>query len=215
MVAVERAREAAHRAGDDERGQPIEVRRDADGARARLVRLRRAQHDAEARVDDAVGHVHRKQHQHQHQVIELDGIVQVHEPELAAALQAHAVVAAELGDRDAEVVQHLREGERDHDEVDAARADRHRADGERDERRRRDRDEHVQPAVEDAVEAEDADRIGADADVGGVAEGDEAAVAEDQVEAHRGDGEDHDPPREVEVERLADGEHERRQRHQD
>ena len=30
---------------------------------------------------------------------------------------------------------------------------------------------------------EDADRVGADAEVGGVAEGDQAAVAEDQVQA--------------------------------
>ena len=76
-----------------------------------------------------------------------------------------------------------------------------------DERRGDHRDQQVDPAVADAVEAEDADRVGADAEVGGVAERDQAAVAEDQVEAHRGDGEDQDAPRQVEVERLAEREH--------
>src|SRR4029077_20482636 len=44
----------------------------------------------------------------------------------------------------------------------------------------------------------------------GVAERDHAAIAEDQVEAERGDGEDHDPAEEVEIEGLVqDGGHER------
>src|SRR6185436_93599 len=37
VVAVKRAGEPAHRAGDDERRQAVRVRREADGARARLV----------------------------------------------------------------------------------------------------------------------------------------------------------------------------------
>ena len=49
---------------------------------------------------------------------------------------------------------------------------------------------------------EDPDRIGADAEVGRVAEGHHAAVAEDQVEADRGDGEDHHAAQQVEVKRL-------------
>ena len=46
-------------------------------------------------------------------------------------------------------------------------------------------------AVGDAVKAEDADRIGADAEIDGVAEADEAAVPQDQIEAERGDRKDH------------------------
>src|SRR5438128_2920797 len=52
MVAVERAGKAAHRTGDDECRQAIGIGREADGARAGLVRLRGAQHHAKARVDD-------------------------------------------------------------------------------------------------------------------------------------------------------------------
>ena len=40
VVDEQRAGQAAHRAGDDERGEPVAVGREADGARARLVRLR-------------------------------------------------------------------------------------------------------------------------------------------------------------------------------
>src|ERR1700682_584454 len=39
MGGIERARDAAHRAGNDEGGEAIQVRRKADGARARLVGL--------------------------------------------------------------------------------------------------------------------------------------------------------------------------------
>ncbi len=48
-----------------------------------------------------------------------------------------------------------------------------------------------------------ADRVPANAEVGGVAERHEAAVAEDQVQADRRDGEDHDAAREIDVEALA------------
>ena len=42
--------------------------------------------------------------------------------ELAAAVDGQAVVAAVAVEPDADVIDHLREGERDHDEIDAARA---------------------------------------------------------------------------------------------
>ena len=45
---------------------------------------------------------------------------------------------------------------------------------------------------------EDADRIGADADEGGMAERDQRAVADQQIEPERGDGEDHHPREQVE-----------------
>ena len=62
----------------------------------------------------------------------------------------------------------------------------------------------LHPAVADAVERQDADGVGADADEHRVAEADQAAVAEDQVEADRGDREDHDAREQRDVERLAD-----------
>ena len=48
----------------------------------------------------------------------------------------------------------------------------------------------------------DGDRVGAEAEIGGVTEAHHAAVAENEIEAHGGDGEDHDPPEEIEVEGL-------------
>src|SRR3954468_10985347 len=215
VVGVQRAGEAADGAGDDECDETIRVGRETDGARARLVRFRRAQYHAEARLDDAVDEIEHDQHEPEADVVEVHRVAEVDEAELAARLEPHAVVAAEHIERDAEVVEHLREGEGDHDEIDAARADRHRADGKRDERGRADCNQPLQIAVGDAIEGEDADRIGADAKIGGMTEGDQAAVAEDQVQARRGDGENHDSPHEVDVERLVDRADHRRQHCQD
>ena len=161
-----------------------------------------------------MGEVHRGDEQHEHEIVEVQRIAQVEQRKAAAGLQPHAVVAAEQRERDAEVVQHLGEGERDHDEVDAARPDRHRADGERHQRRGRDRGAEMQPPARKAVEGENPGGVGPDAEIGRVAEGHHAAVAEDQVEADRRDGEDHDAPHEVDVERLAERDHHRRQREQ-
>src|SRR5207344_434907 len=143
-----------------------------------------------------------KKQERQADVVEDRRVAQVGEREGALYLEPHAVVAAEYLERDAEVIEHLRESERDHDEVDAAGADRDRADGERDQRRGADRDRPLQPAARHAVESEDADRVRADTEVSGVAERHHAAVAEDQVEAGGGNPEDQDAPHEVDVEGL-------------
>ncbi len=58
----------------------------------------------------------------------------------------------------------------------------------------------------------DADRVRADAEEGGVAEADHPAIAEDDVERQRGDGEDHDAGGEIDVEALV--QRPGRQRHQ-
>jgi hypothetical protein len=122
--------------------------------------------------------------------------------ELALHLEPHAVIAAVLLHRVAEVVEHLREGERDHDEVDAARAHRDGADHQRHQRRGEDGHGPLQPAAVIAVEGENAYRVAADAEVGGVAEGHQPAVAEDQIEAGGRDGEDHHTAQKVDVIRL-------------
>ena len=101
------------------------------------------------------------------------------------------VVAAILVEADPEKIDHLTERQRDHDEIDARGAQRDKADDERGDRSGADRDSEMDKAVGDAVKAEDADRIGADAEIGGVAEADEAAVPQDQIEAERGDRKDH------------------------
>ena len=61
------------------------------------------------------------------------------------------------------------------------------------------------------------DGVGADAEVGGVPERDHPAVAEDEVQAQRRDGEDHDAADEIEVERLVEqgrGKRHRREKHE-
>ena len=56
--------------------------------------------------------------------------------------------------------------------------------------------------IVDAVDAGNADRVGADAEIGGVTEAQHAAIAHDQIEAERGDGEDHNAGEQVDVDRA-------------
>ena len=62
---------------------------------------------------------------------------------------------------------------------------------EREQRRDGERDRQRDQRVVDAVRAEDADRIGAEPDEGRMAERDQRAVADQQIERERRDGEDH------------------------
>src|SRR6266705_5000932 len=130
VVDEQRACEPAHRARNYERREPVWVRREADRARARLVRPRGTDHHAESRIDQTVAEKEEQHQDREHQVVEGNGVVEIDKPKLAFDREAHAVVAAEILYRDDEVVQHLGERERDHDEVDAARADRNRPDRE-------------------------------------------------------------------------------------
>ena len=63
-----------------------------------------------------------------------------------------------------------------------------------DRERGRQRDERIA----DAMRREDADGIGAEAEEGGVAERDQRAVADQEIERDRGDGEDHHPRHQAE-----------------
>src|SRR5258706_10121487 len=56
VVRVERARDAAHRPGDDERGKAIRIRREAERPRARLVRLTGSQHHPKPRIHDFINY---------------------------------------------------------------------------------------------------------------------------------------------------------------
>src|SRR5947199_193190 len=83
--------------------------------RARLVRLRRSDDHAEPRRDQPVAEDDEYDEDRQHDVVEDGGLIEIDQPtELAADGEAHPVVAAVDLEADAQVVEHLGEGERDH-----------------------------------------------------------------------------------------------------
>ncbi len=133
---------------------------------------------------------------------------------MAVPLDVEPIVAAELIDALAEEVNHLAESKRDHDEIDAARSQRNPADKQGDQRRGEDGGAELQEAVVDIVIGENADRVRADAEIGGVAEAHHAAETEDQIETDRGDGKDHDAGEQIDIEILAEGDRDRRQQRQ-
>ena len=156
------------------------------------------------------------------EIIELHAVRQVDQPgEIAALVDGEAVVAAVTRQARGDVIGHLREGERDHDEIDAAGAQRQRADHQREQRRRRQRHRKLHEAGADAFLRQHADGIAADAEIGGVAKAHHAAIAHDEVEARGGEREDDDAgeqrqdediARELRIERQQHeaGDHQRR-----
>src|SRR5437899_112470 len=149
-VREQRAGEAARAPGEDEGDELVAERREADRPRARLVGLRGPDDHAEASVDEPVAQDQEEHEQRQNEVVERVRVPEVDEPgELAARPERHPVVAAIGLEADPEVVEHLREGERDHDEGDAAGPDRDRTDDERRHRRHRD----LRPQLEETFGA--------------------------------------------------------------
>ncbi|MGX1151499.1 hypothetical protein AB7M15_007321 [Bradyrhizobium ottawaense] len=139
---------------------------------------------AEARIDDAPDQEDDAEEAGEAEIIELRAVRQVDQPgEVAALVDGEAVIAAVACQPRSDVIGHLREGERDHDEIDAAGAQRERADHERIERGRRERDRKLDEAAADAFLRQHADGIAADAEVGGMAKAHHAAKTHDEVEA--------------------------------
>ena len=191
-------------AGDDEAGELVAVHREADRLGARLVL---ADGDRSTRPKrECISRCRRKiaaSEDDEHDVVESDLVAEVDEPSVGALRQRQALVAAVRLHRVDQVEHHLREGERDHDEVHAARAQRDRAD----EPARRAPTPRPPPASRSRRWSRPSatrmlDDVGAGADERGVAEGDHAAVAEHQVQAGRGDGVDHHAAGEADVEQV-------------
>ncbi len=130
-------------------------------------------------------------------------VAQVDDPEIAAGREAVAIVAAKLLEADSEKIEHLRESERDHDEGHAACAQTDRADQCRDDEPGNQRSRDMRVTIGDAVETQDADRIGADPDVESMAETDHRAVTENEIQAERREREDHHPGDQRYIERLS------------
>ncbi|KTT53553.1 hypothetical protein SB7C_12405, partial [Staphylococcus epidermidis] len=161
-------------------------------------------HEPEARIDDAPDQIEAAEQAGQAQIIELVAIRQVDQSgEVAALVDGEPVVAAVTRQAGGDVIGHLREGQRDHDEIDAAGAQAERADHQREQRRDDERHRPLDETGADALGGEDADGIATDAEIGGVAEAHHAAIAHDQIEARRGQREDHDAGEQREDEDVA------------
>jgi hypothetical protein len=213
VVGEQRAGEAGHRAGDGECGQPKAEGRIAERFHPRLVLPDADERAAEACVEHAVEDDEHGDEEREHDVVEDDIVAEVEaEADVGFPRQAEPVLAAVAFQPDREVVHHLRKGERDHDEVHAVRAQRDGADGQRGQRGNRDGRRPGDPRAGHAFDGERADGVGADAEERGVAEAHHAAVAEDEVQAHRRDGEDQHAPDDADIERLVDRHRQQRKR---
>ena len=108
----------------------------ADRLHALLVGAHALHHHAEARVDDAPDQIDAAEQAGEAQIIELHAVGEVDQAaERAALVDGQAVVATVARQPRGDVIGHLRKGERDHDEIDAAGAQRKRADHQREQRR--------------------------------------------------------------------------------
>src|SRR6516165_4804971 len=165
---------------------------EADGRHADGIFLRAAHHAAEARADQGAAEQVSAEETGEDEVIKRALVAQQRQTgERIARRNGEPVVAAEGRERARREEGHLPEGERDHDEVDAAGAQTNHAGQERICRGHGERDRERDERVGDAIDRENADGIGADADEGGVSERDQRAVADEKIERDRGDGEDH------------------------
>src|SRR5215216_4758563 len=204
MIGEQRAGETAEAARDDETDETIAEGRKADRLHSAVVRARALDHHAEAGVHNAPAQIDAGEQQHQAQVIELRAIVEIDQVgELAAPANGQAVIATVAVEADADVVDHLREGERDHDEIDAAGTQRQRPDDERQQSRYRNCDRPLQKAGGEALIGQDADRIASDTQIDGMPEAHHATVAENEIEAGRRDRQDDDAGKERHQENIA------------
>src|SRR5207248_6001106 len=101
-----------------ERGEAIAKSRKADRPHAPIVRAGALDDHAEARIHQPGDEIDGDDQQRQAEVVELGAVGEVEEAgELAAPTDGQAVVGAIAVEPDAEVIDELSEGERDHDEI--------------------------------------------------------------------------------------------------
>ena len=189
MALVPPAR-PGERGGEHEGDELVAVGLVAERERARLVLADRLQHLAERRVDRPVDEQEPAQEDREHDVVHDQRVAQVQEPEQHSARDGLDAVLA-VGERglQAEEEEHLGQRQRDHREVDALTPDGQRADREPEQRRGRGAEQDGQlgrPAPHlGRVRGDVAGR----AQVRGVAEREQARVADQQVEGAREEGE--------------------------
>ncbi len=175
---------------------------------------------AEARTQHHRQRRHREDQRAQHQPVEMHGIVDAQRPraehaELGPEIDVGAVAAAgDLGVVEDEI-DHLRERQRDHDEVDAPRAQHQHADQQRQHRRRGNRRHQQPPAIAGlGLRRQHRGRIGRGGEVRGMAQADQARIADQQLQRQREDRHDHHLAEQVDVELVALAAERQRQRGQ-
>ncbi len=185
------AGDAGERAGNHERGETNPENRKAEGARAALVVARRRQRPAERRAHQHVDQRDGTDQASEHDEIECDRLFQIDEliagdRGLRLGVDIGAIGAA--GDTRVveQVKQHLAECERDHDEIDTAGAQRQRTDDERDKSGGADRHRKGHPQRCWIVfRRHQRQCIAGDAEEGCMAQADQPAMTDGEIQRHR------------------------------
>src|SRR5262249_7210085 len=158
-------------------------------------------HKPEARVDEPEAEINARDQKREAEIVKLRAVGEIDEiAELTAPRNREPVVAAVAVETDCDEIDHLGEGKRDHDEIDAARAQTESADHEREQRRYDKRSRPLQKARSDPLMRQHADHVAADPEIDRVPEAHHAAIAENEVQARRRDREDDDTGEEREDE---------------
>src|SRR6266581_993966 len=210
--AGEAAREPGERPRQHEGGQLVAPHVYADELGALGVLSDRREHAPEGRADHAPEDPEAARHQHHRQQIEVIARAEAaqqrqraHPRQVGIGDLGHPLLAAgDFVPLEADRPDDLREGQREHREVDAREAHAEEAEDEREgagQHAGRGKGEEKRHA---GLLHEDAGGVGADAEVGGVAEGDEAGVADQEIEADREEAHDDHVGRDERVEARAE-----------
>src|SRR3954467_3079093 len=200
---VEDSREPGQAPGSHEGGNLVAARPVPEGPHATLVDADSAEHPAERRADRASEEQVDGDERRPDDEVRCESVAQIQDGppkdrEARPVRHVHSVGSPERGRLAEEVVKHLRECERDHDEVHAARAHGEKADDESRKPRPGERDgEGGERVDEPRAVGETRQQICAEAVERRMAESDDPRVADEQVEAHGEDAADHRRCREL------------------
>src|SRR5712675_995752 len=178
VVGEQRTRKPTHHSGNHKTSQAVAIGREADRLHAPVVRTRALDHKAEARIHNPPAEIDAAEEQCEAEIIELGAIAEIDQVgKLAFAIDGLSVVATIAIESNRNEIGHLRKGERDHDEIDAARTQRERANDECKQGGGKDSNWPLQEAGCDAFEAQNSNRIAADAKIDGVTKTHHTAIA--------------------------------------
>src|SRR5215831_811368 len=198
LASREIAGQTRQAAGEDEGSQLVPKRRKTERAHPLLIDAHRRQGMAKRRGEDGSKQEEDPEHQGEHQVVKMDRGFEVEQLgsgqlELRSCVQVQAVgAAAQLGVVK-QVVEHLGEGQGDHDEVDACGSNDQQADQQRKRCCDCQGEREGQPEAGGLVLwGEKGDGISPHPEERSMPKADQATVPDEQVETHRENREHHD-----------------------